>query len=392
MSDGKLHRPRVLFVSAGVGAGHNQAAAALLAGLKAADPGISAERLDALDLCNSMFRLYYAGGYALLAGRLPRTYGFGYRLTDVPRGRRRTRTERTRMWVERLVLRRFRRWLTDRLPALVVNTHFLTPPAVASMLARGATGLRQMVVVTDYHMHRYWCSEGVDRWFVPDQAGLQRLTEFGVDEGCVDITGLPVHPKWSAPLDEAAIRADWDLPAGRPLVLISGGVNFTVGRVDWLAEELCLRLPQAVVMVLAGANKGLLAKLSASPLAQGPRPRLRAIPFTDRIHELVQLSDVVLTKTGAMAVSEILTKGAAAVLLKPVPGQETYNARMMCENEAAVQASSGEEAVCQVVGLLNDPQRLARLRANALRLARPGTAAIVSRILETVNKWNPEER
>jgi processive 1,2-diacylglycerol beta-glucosyltransferase len=388
MSESRLVRPRVLFVSAGVGAGHNQAAAALLAGLKAADPDITAERLDVLDLCNSLFRLYYAGGYAMLAGRLPCTYGFGYHMTDRQRGPRRTLTERSRMWVERLVLRRFRQWLRDRLPALVVNSHFLTPCAIARMIANGERGLRQMVVVTDYHMHRYWCSERVERWFVPDDAGRQRLAEFGVDGGLVDITGLPVHPKWTAPLDEAAIRADWDLPAGGQIVLISGGVNFTVGRVDRLADELCLRLPRAVVMVLAGANKRLLARIAASQYAQGPHPRLRGVPFTDRIHELVHLADVVVTKTGAMSVSEVLAKGAGAVLLKPVPGQETYNALMMCENEAAVQASCEEEVLRQVVGLLNDPQRLARLRENARRLARPATPAIVSRILEAVNGWN----
>jgi processive 1,2-diacylglycerol beta-glucosyltransferase len=323
----------------------------------------------------------------MLAGRLPGMYGLGYRLTDAPHGPRRTLTERSRLWVERAVLGRFRRWLLDRLPALVVNTHFLIPCAVAHMRRRGMTGLRQMVVVTDYHMHRYWCSEGVDQWFVPDEAGRRRLAEFGVDEGRVNVTGLPVHPKWNAPLDETAIRADWDLPRGRPLVLISGGVNFTVGRVGWLAQELCLRLPQAVVMVLAGANKRLLAKLSANPLAQGDRPRLRAVPFTDRIHELVHLCDVVVTKTGAMTVSEVLAKGAAAVLLKPVPGQETYNAEMLCENEAAVQASTGEEVISHVVGLLNDPERLGRLRESARRLARPATPAIVSGILETVNRW-----
>ncbi|NQU76904.1 MAG: hypothetical protein HQ546_11385 [Planctomycetes bacterium] len=386
MTEIKNTRPRVIFASAGVGAGHNQVAEALLTALNQLDPSVPAERIDMLTLANPLFRLCYAGGYVLMMQRLPSLYGLGYRLTDRPSGPGRTPSERCRLWTERLAVRRYTRWLHARRPALVVNTHFLSALVIGQMIACGVQDLRQMSVVTDYHMHRYWCSEHIDCFFVPDESGRDRLVDFGIPTGRIELTGIPVHPKWSAPLTERVVRTQWNLPDDMPLVVVGGGANFTVGRIDRLAPALCRRLPNAVVAVLVGRNKKLAGRLSAEPEAQGDRPRLRAIGFTDRLHELIHVADVFVTKSGAVTVCEGLTKGTAFVLLKAVPGQEAFNAGMLCANGAAVQTHSEQEVVDQVARLLGCPSELARLRANARRLARPATEAVVARILQTVDR------
>lgn len=385
MSNGSSSRPRVLLVSAGVGAGHNQAAKAIAAGLAQTDPSLQVEWLDVLTTTGRLFTRYYSGGYNLLVSRLPRLYGFGYWLTDRPHGPRRGLRERRRLWSERHSLRDLARWVGDRLPALVVNTHFLSPPVVSWMIRRGCPGLEQMTVVTDYHAHRWWCCESVDRFFVPDTFGRDRLVDFGVPADRVDISGLPVHPKWYEPLDEQEIRARWNLPAGRPVVLIAGGVVFTVGGIAELACELCRRLPQATIVVLAGQNKQLMGRLASMPEAQGQSAALRVVSFTDRIHELVQLASVYLTKSGGMTVTEATVKGTPMVLLRPVPGQESYNAQVMVQSGAALQAQTRAEAAEMVVQLLNDSARLGQLAASARQLARPATQAICQRILEAVS-------
>lgn len=379
-------RPRVLIVSASVGAGHNQAARAILAGLTEADPGIDAEWVDALALTGSWFRWQYAGGYALLVTRLPWLYGFGYRLMDRPVGPRLGTGERLRMLFERRALRRFRRIVMERRPVLVVSTHFLSPPAVGRWIADGVEGIRQMVVVTDHHMHRFWCSPHAQRYFVPDEYARERLLDFGVDPERIEQSGIPVHPKWTRPLDEGAIRSAWNLPGDKPFVLISGGVDFTIGPIEKLAVQLCRRMPDVRVGVLAGGNKALAASLAGQPEAQGACPRLRAIPFTDRIHELSHLADLMVTKPGGMTISECATQGTPCVLLKPVPGQEAFNARYLVEKGGAVQAQTMTEALDLVIQLLRDRSRLDRLKSDIAQLARPATAQICAQILEAIRK------
>ena len=384
MCTAQTKRPRVILATGGVGAGHNQAAMALLAGLEAADPSLGAEYVDFLPMANPLFRLYYAGGYAKTVSLAPACYGLGYRLSDRPRGPKRTVSERLRLWLERVAVRRFMGWLADRQPALVVSTHFLPPPMIGRMIDRGAD-LRQMVVVTDHDLHRVWVAEGVERYSICADVARRRLRDFGVDDDRIEMTGIPVHPKWLGPIDETAARRDWNLPPGRPTVLVSGGVDFTCGSVQRLAVDLCRRAPEVRVLVLGGANKKLLGRLARRPEAAGDDPQLRPIGFTDRVHELVNLSDLVVTKSGGMTTSECVTAGAPMVLLTPVPGQEAANARWLCDNRAAMMGGSAAATVDEVVRLLGQPDELARLRASARRIATPATETIVRRILDTVN-------
>jgi processive 1,2-diacylglycerol beta-glucosyltransferase len=389
MTGTSTSRPRVLLLSAGVGAGHNQAAKAIAAGLALADPTLQVEWLDVLQLTSWAFTQYYAGGYNVLVSRLGWLYGLGFRLTDMPRGPRRGLLERRRLWSERRSLRSLERWVSQRLPALIVNTHFLAPGLIAWMRRRGAQGLRQMTVVTDYHAHRWWCCPEVERYFVPDVFSRDRMVEFGTPPGQVEIAGLPVHPKWRQRLEEREIRARWNLPAGRPVVLVAGGAYFTIGGIDTLAAELARRLPQAIIVVLAGTNKHLMGRLAALPAAQGQAAQLRIVSFTDRVDELVQLAWLYVTKSGGMTVTEAAAKGTPLLLLPPVPGQETHNARAMVEAGAAVQAQGRRQAVELAAALLEDRARLAQMADNARQLSRPSTELICRQIVDAVNNGPP---
>jgi processive 1,2-diacylglycerol beta-glucosyltransferase len=381
------NKPSVVFVSASVGAGHVQAARALLAGLAEADPQIDAQVVNALDFVDPHFRAYYEGGFELGVSHVPRLYGLSYRLLDRPTGPRRTLGERVRLGMERSALRRLLAWLERRQPVLAVGTHYLAMPAIARLIDRGARRIHTRMVVTDNEIHRWWYSERIGRYFVPNEDCRDKLHRYGIDPGRITISGIPVHPKWHMPLDEQAIRAAWRLPADRPTVLISGGVEYTVGRIGWLAQQIAERVGDVSVVVLTGANKALYADVQALPAARGPRPRVRAQSFTDRIHELVSVSDVVVTKPGGLITTECLTKGAAMVLMKPVPGQEAANARLLSAAGAARVAQTGQEVLEHLTDLLKKPAELRRLRENAARLARHGTSIIVKDILETVKGW-----
>lgn len=372
--------PRVIFVTAGVGAGHNQAARALQAGLSAADPTITTDWVDVLDYSPRLFRLVYAGGYAAAVTRFPRLYGWGFRRSDRPDGPRRTPAERLRIRLEGWAIRRFIAGLTDQRPALLVHTHFLAPPVVGRRIAGGATGLSQMVVVTDYCVHRYWYAEHVDHYFIAEAGGRERLAGFGVDPERVTVSGVPVHPKWTAPFDAGAARRAWKLPAERPLVLVSGGALFTVGPIDAMVGRMCREMPGAIIAVLAGTDKDLLARLGRRAEAGGDCPQLRPIGFTDRVHELSKLAALIVSKPGGMTVTESLAAGTPMLLLPPVPGQETRNADWLARGGAAVVAAPDEDVPARAAELVNDPLTLETLCTRALALARPARETIVGHI------------
>ncbi len=371
----------VTFISSSVGAGHNQAAAALLAGLKAKAPSIRAEFIDALEYVPWWFRCAYAGGYELMVTKFPRLYGLGYRINNRPKTARRKIGERLRLRLEWRSLSRIRRRLLRQRPALIVATHYLAMPMIGRLIRSGAAAdLRMMAVVTDNEAHRFWYAENVERWFVANDHVVEELQGWDVEPDRITVSGIPVHPKWTAPPDKSKVRRDWSLPEGVPIVLLSGGAYFTVGPIGRIARGI-LAETNAHVVALAGSNKKLLAQLSQMP--ESPL-RLTPVPMTDRLNELVAVADAMVTKSGGLMTSECIASGTAMVLTKPVPGQEAANAELLVRQRAAVIAPTSEEVVAQVRRLLDSPADAEALRTNARRLYKPATETIVSAILEAI--------
>jgi processive 1,2-diacylglycerol beta-glucosyltransferase len=368
---------RILLVTASVGAGHNSAAKALAEQLRRDRPGDEVQILDVLDYVPRAFRAVYAGGFAVAMARFPRLYGLGFCLSNRPQRPRRGLLERVKLFTERLATRRFVPHVLDAQPDVIIHTHFLAPPVLARCARRGRLAAPQVVVVTDIAVHRFWHSEGVAHWFLPQPVSAPPLLRWGVPAEQLTITGLPIHPKWHEPLDREQIRRDWDIPDDRRVILLSGGTEFTVGPITTLARRLAGAHPDCLVFVLAGRNKPLLARLSRlAETGLGVRP----VGFTDRNHELVEISEFMITKAGGVSTAECVARRTPLILWRPVPGQEGGNARFLREQGAAEIARSSKQMLEIAARWLADADILAARQTGCAQSARPGAPAIIARL------------
>ena len=373
---------RVLVATASVGAGHNSAARAIIAGLADRAPGLAVEYLDVLTDAPWLFRAYYAGGYAFGVTKVPRAYGLAYWITNHPHRPGRSLAERWRLWHERRALEPLLARLAADPPDLVLSTHFLLPPLFGRLIARRKIPTRQMVVLTDNEAHRFWYAENVQRWFLPADHCARTLRTWGIDDGTITVSGIPVHPKWTARVDPQRVRADWNLPPDKRIVLLAGGAQFTCAPIETLACRIADTCEEACVVVLGGNNKKLLGRLA--PLAAARPGRLVPVSFTDRAHELVSACSLMVTKAGGITTAECLARGTPIVLLKPVPGQEAANARHFQRHGAAVIVPRARDTADVVRRLLSDPVELQALADNAAGLYRPATQTIVEAVCETL--------
>ncbi len=86
------------------------------------------------------------------------------------------------------------------------------------------------------------------------------------------------------------------------------------------------------------------------------------------------VADLVVSKPGGLTTSETLARGAVMVIVNPIPGQESRNSDYLLENGAAIKVNNLATLAYKVGGLLDDPKRLAQLKANVARIARPRAA------------------
>src|SRR5215472_16231443 len=98
--------PRILVLSASVGAGHLRAAEAIEASLRQTVPDAHVENIDVLTLTNSLFRRLYGKAYLDLANNAPHLLGYLYDLLDRPSRSGKNRGDRFRLAWQKLNLRK----------------------------------------------------------------------------------------------------------------------------------------------------------------------------------------------------------------------------------------------------------------------------------------------
>ena len=96
--------------------------------------------------------------------------------------------------------------------------------------------------------------------------------------------------------------------------------------------------------------------------ASGLKIPAKIFGFVNNIHELMDASDIVISKPGGLTASEVLAKAKPMIIIDPIPGQEQRNCEYLLEAGAAVRLYEPEDAPYKVQSILGDPARWLRRR------------------------------
>lgn len=190
--------------------------------------------------------------------------------------------------------------------------------------------------------------------------------------------GTPVRPEFLTPQ-----ALDLNLPGDRPLILVMGGSQGAVGinqlvrqcAVDWIAAG-------AVIVHITGKND--------PDVAQFQDPHYFPLPFTDKIAALLQRASVVVSRSGASALTELtITKTAAILIPYPYAAEDhqTINAQVFVKHQAGLLAPqkdlTPERLSEMVLDLLRHPAKREAIAANAATLGTPQSAEQIADFLRT---------
>jgi processive 1,2-diacylglycerol beta-glucosyltransferase len=363
----------ILILSVSAGAGHVRAAQALEAAAKAANPPLQATHLDLLALVPKEFRKLYAEQYIKLVDKLPQLWSFLYAKTDRPS--RDSVFGRLKRAAEKLNTRKLQAEIARLRPDAILCTHFLPAELLSrqkAQLKNGGAALPPLwVQVTDFDVHALWVHPHVDRYCVASDEVAFRLADRGVPRAKISVTGIPVMPQFSVPLDRRECALELGLAPERfTVALMAGGAG--VGSLDELATRLLRASDDLQLIALAGRNAELLARLRK--LAKSHPGRLFPLGFTTTVERVVSASDLVVTKPGGLTVSECLAKHKPMLLVSPIPGQEERNADYLLEAGAALKAADAATLEYKLGQLLANPARLRAMSEAAHRIGRPHAA------------------
>ena len=203
---------------------------------------------------------------------------------------------------------------------------------------------------------------------------------------CVVVTGNPIRVGLTAG-DRSRGLHRLGFEASMPVVYVTGGARGASPINQRIAALLPGILDRAQIVHQTGPPSANADASYHSELKESlPRPvrhRYHVVEFIgDELPEIYAAADLVVGRAGAGTIAELAYVGRPAILL-PLPGargdEQALNARVLGDVGAALviaqQDATPERLQAEILALLEDPERRARMANAARTVARPEAAA-----------------
>jgi processive 1,2-diacylglycerol beta-glucosyltransferase len=365
---------KILILHASAGAGHKRAAEALARAFVLEDPDVEVIVRDILDFTSPVFRRTYGSGYLDVVRKAPELWGFMFAQSDkkalLPSHKK------IRAIFNEVNALSFIKFCRESNADVAVCTHFMPLEILARKSCRKNYSTPLYCVVTDFAVHSLWVVDNVDGYYVATDEARRQLIRKGQPAEKIKTTGIPVDPVFSKSDTSANARRKLGIAESTPTILLLSG-GFGVGPTADLIRSFGQVDVKCQLLVVAGANEKL--KKEAVAAANGLKIPVKVFGFVNNIHELMDASDVVISKPGGLTTSEVLAKGKPMIVIDPIPGQEQRNCEYLLEAGAAMRLYEPEDAPYKVQALLANPARLARMQQNAREIGHPFAAIEIAR-------------
>ncbi len=372
--------PKILIISSDTGGGHRSAAAAIVAGVQKFFDGQSyAVRVvkaveDSHEITAKLVRFYNW----LLRNRqnwMKYLYWFVNRF----------RPETREFFQKRCIgfcLELFERWC----PHVVVSVHPLTQHIFARVLRelKLADRIPLVSVVTDpyYGFWKGWACDDVTLYLVASDEARLQLIDYGISPERIKVSGMPVHPKFAYPGEEAAqaARKALGLDPEKFTVFVNAGWEGG-GNIPQIFRELVRGQLEVQAIFLAGKNETLRA--DAESLAREASFPIKVIGYSEHVEELMGAANVMISKLGGLTTFEAFACRLPIIgdaITDPMP-QEAATASLIVKRGAGILLRRAVDVVPVIRRMVEDTAHYSALRAATIGLAIPNaTRQIVEEI------------
>ena len=345
---------KVLILSASIGSGHTKAAESI-----AKEFYCEVETVDFMSREISTLNFLTKKIYLAALKFIPDLYDKIYRFTGA-----RKIGILTRLAVSTLMYFPFTRLLKKFNPDVVLCTHPF-PEAAASLWkflhAKSARKFLLAAVLTDYSLHEIWIFSEVDIYFVATAQMKSELAAHSRPNQEIYAVGIPIGKEFST------LKS---IPHSVTTILIMGG-GLGLGSIEETLNDLNNVEKPLKILVVAGQNETLLVRLKS--LKKNFRHELKLFGYVENVGELMASSDLLITKPGALTMSEAFAAGLPMILHAPIPGPESENARYAVTNGAAI--SAGNKKISSILNrILENPVHLDEMKICAKNLSKVNAA------------------
>lgn len=276
--------------------------------------------------------------FFLLSHYLLPLYDTGYKLTDNRVGLRFLRKGIKLAWSKQL-----QKIIGIEKPDLIITTHHFISPSTFGK----PDGIPSAVVVLDLGKpHRIWFDKRADYIIVPDQEMARWAKEkFKLPPDKVTAIGYPLKKGFKYTKNSGLTN--------RILILGSGIRSFLIK--DWI-QSIKTNFPEKKIVVVCGHNRILRRRLANTT-------DVETLGFVHNLHELINKSDLVITKAGPATIMEAAALKKPLILVKWVGLQERNNVDFVLENSLGIYDPNGERLIYSIAKIYKNYQNFTTKQA-----------------------------
>ena len=269
-------------------------------------------------------------------------------------------------------------------PDVVISTHPFGSQMTSYLKQKQKTNCKLITIMTDFKSHDQWLigNKFVDFYFVSNSNMKEEIIKNNIEESKVFVTGIPISSRFLQSYNKEEICSLFDIDSNKKTILFFGGGEYGLGKdktvaiLDSLAD-----FSNIQVIAIAGKNEKMKQEFERIVKEKNKEESIKVLPFTDKVPELMSISDLVITKPGGLTVSESLASHLPLIVINPIPGQEEENAEFLESANCAIWLKKNDNPKEVLSSILNNETKLEEMKNNSIKLAKQTSTQDICNII-----------
>lgn len=370
---------KILIFYASYGGGHLSAAKSIQTYINDNYPEYKTKLVDCMKYVNKPIEKVTTAAYREMAKKAPWVWGKIYDKSQKGALAHISTRSNTIMAIKLLKL------LRAENPDLIISTHPFSSQMCSYLKRKGKIVSKIATIMTDFAPHDQWLvgKEHTDYFFVATNKMREYLVAQEIPKNKVFTTGIPLSNRFLEPFDKVEIFKMFELNPLKQTVLFFAGGEFGLGKSQTVDIFKCIvkYFKDLQMIAIAGKNEKMKEAFNEYVKDHNREDSVKVLPFTDKVPELMAISNLVITKPGGLTITESLASSLPIIVISPIPGQEEENAEFLEEKGIAVWIRKHDDPKVVLTKLLNDKEKLEQMKENTAILANKNSTGDICKIL-----------
>jgi len=209
------------------------------------------------------------------------------------------------------------------------------------------------------------------------------LISKNIKETKIFSTGIPISSRFLKEYNKKEILNEFELQENKKTILFFGGGEFGLGKTKTIQifEDLAKNFDNIQVIAIAGKNPKMKIAFEEIVLNYNKQNNVKVLEYTNKVPELISISDLVVSKPGGLTTSESLASGLPMVIINPIPGQEEENAEFLESKNTGIWIRKHDSSSEIFNNLLSNPEKIEQMKINTKLLAKKYSTQDICKII-----------